>query len=204
MAGKSQSRPLFSNTEWWKEPSPIKASANPAGNDHDNSTGNIDVMNYGAIPSSYESLYDDEDDVLINGCGDEYDGDQSNGEFGKRSCNKSAIGNGTNGILKDQSSNGIEFGKKINLNYNAGNNNGSDDDDDNGSSGSDEELEPPHKTCGLIFFDFVRFIAIMANFRNIGTQMVPVFLAVKTMKILHVALRWVLHNVCSFFFSVCL
>ena len=66
---------------------------------------------------------------------------------------------------------------------------GCDRDSDYDSSDEEIELEQPHRTLGLIFFDFLRFVAISANLRMINTQMVPVFLAWGKMEILHVALR---------------
>lgn len=60
------------------------------------------------------------------------------------------------------------------------------------SSSDDEyedEIEQPHRTLGLIFFDFIRFIAISANVRCVNTQMMPVFLAWGKMDMLSVALR---------------
>ena len=54
----------------------------------------------------------------------------------------------------------------------------------------DYDIEQPHRTLGLICFDFLRFVAISANVRMINTQMVPVFLAWgRGMELLHVALR---------------
>jgi len=65
--------------------------------------------------------------------------------------------------------------------------------DDHSSSESSEyyenEIEQPHRTMGLIFFDFIRFVAIFANVRHVNTQIVPVFLASSQMEVLHVALR---------------
>ena len=66
----------------------------------------------------------------------------------------------------------------------------SDDDDDDGSSEYEEdEIEQPHRTLGLIFFDFIRFVAISANVRCINTQMMPVFLSWGKMDVLNVVLR---------------
>ena len=64
---------------------------------------------------------------------------------------------------------------------------GDDDDDssdsgsgDSSGSGSDDderEIEQPHRTLGLIFFDFVRCVAVSANMRCVSTQLMPLFLA---------------------------
>jgi hypothetical protein len=53
----------------------------------------------------------------------------------------------------------------------------------------DHDLEQPHRTLGLIFFDFVRFVAFSANVRFFNTQMMPVLLAWKSMDILNKCLR---------------
>ncbi len=50
----------------------------------------------------------------------------------------------------------------------------SDDDDDEESI---EIIEQPHRTMGLVFFDFIRCIAISANVRCINTQLMPVFMS---------------------------
>ena len=68
---------------------------------------------------------------------------------------------------------------------------GDDDDDDSYDSGSgdssgsgsrdeddgEREIEQPHRTLGLIFFDFVRCVAVSANMRCVSTQLMPLFLA---------------------------
>ena len=59
------------------------------------------------------------------------------------------------------------------------NNSGSDDDnscDSDDSSQYYDEIEQPHRTLGLIFFDFIRFVAISANLRCVNTQLMPVFM----------------------------
>ena len=57
----------------------------------------------------------------------------------------------------------------------------SEEDDDEDEYDSDDEyydeIEQPHRTLGLILFDFIRFIAISANVRCINTQLVPIFLS---------------------------
>lgn len=58
----------------------------------------------------------------------------------------------------------------------------SDDDDDH-------SLEQPHRTLGLIFFDFIRFIALSANIRFFNTELMPVLLNWKNMDILNKCLR---------------
>ena len=59
--------------------------------------------------------------------------------------------------------------------------NSEDDDDDEDEYDSDDEyydeIEQPHRTLGLILFDFIKFIAISANVRCINTQLVPIFLS---------------------------
>ena len=54
-----------------------------------------------------------------------------------------------------------------------------DDDEDEYDSDDEyyDEIEQPHRTLGLILFDFIRFIAISANVRCINTQLVPIFLS---------------------------
>ena len=59
----------------------------------------------------------------------------------------------------------------------------SDDDDD------DHSLEQPHRTLGLIFFDFIRFIALSANIRFFNTELMPVLMSWKSMDILNKCLR---------------
>ena len=55
-------------------------------------------------------------------------------------------------------------------------------DDDDSSCGSDnssqyyDEIEQPHRTLGLLFFDFIRFVAISANLRCVNTQLMPIFM----------------------------
>ncbi len=54
--------------------------------------------------------------------------------------------------------------------------------DDSSSCDSDDssqyydEIEQPHRTLGLLFFDFIRFIAISANLRCVNTQLMPIFM----------------------------
>ena len=78
---------------------------------------------------------------------------------------------------------------------NSGNNSNDDDsyydsdDDDSSSEYEEDEIEQPHRTLGLIFFDFIRFVAISANVRCINTQMMPVFLSWGKMDVLNVVLR---------------
>ena len=64
-----------------------------------------------------------------------------------------------------------------------------DSDDDSSSEYEEDEIEQPHRTLGLIFFDFIRFVAISANVRCINTQMMPVFLSWGKMDVLNVVLR---------------
>lgn len=71
---------------------------------------------------------------------------------------------------------------------------GDGDEDGSSCSGSsaseyEDEIEQPHRTLGLIFFDFIRFVAISADLRCINTQLMPVFMAWGKMDLLSVALR---------------
>ena len=56
------------------------------------------------------------------------------------------------------------------------------DDDDSSCDDSDnssqyyDEIEQPHRTLGLLFFDFIRFVAISANLRCVNTQLMPIFM----------------------------
>lgn len=207
---------MFPNitTEWWKD-SPTETSPNKKtncnddsnGGDNDNATNLNITNNYGSIPSSssYEPLINNRnienknDELfptsLIEKCMDGIcttittapttDGGYIDGDgFIRTYSNKSSITNDSgrssvsgNGYSSDSSS---------------VNNEGDDDSDDSSYSGEhdwkdDEELEAPHKTLGLLFFDTFRFIATMANFRLIMTEMVPLFLT--RMPLLHVTLR---------------
>jgi hypothetical protein len=55
--------------------------------------------------------------------------------------------------------------------------NGNEHDDDDDDDDSIEIIEQPHRTMGLIFFDFIRCIAISANVRCLNTQLMPIFMA---------------------------
>ncbi|KAL3810335.1 hypothetical protein ACHAXA_002529 [Cyclostephanos tholiformis] len=65
----------------------------------------------------------------------------------------------------------------------------SDDDDDDDEDDDDCEIEQPHRTLGIIFFDFVRCVAVSANCRCVSTQLMPLFLAWNKQDALSVALR---------------
>jgi hypothetical protein len=57
------------------------------------------------------------------------------------------------------------------------------------SDDDDHSLEQPHRTLGLIFFDFIRFIALSANIRFFNTELMPVLMNWKNMDILNKCLR---------------
>ena len=68
---------------------------------------------------------------------------------------------------------------------------GDDEDDDRGSAYSestnddndnndDDIIAQPPRTLGLIFFDFIRCIAVSANIRCINTQLMPLFVMLTT------------------------
>jgi len=52
-----------------------------------------------------------------------------------------------------------------------------DDDENNDDDDSIEIIEQPHRTMGLIFFDFIRCIAMSANVRCLNTQLMPIFMS---------------------------
>ena len=52
-----------------------------------------------------------------------------------------------------------------------------DDDENNDDDDSIEIIEQPHRTLGLIFFDFIRCIAMSANVRCLNTQLMPIFMS---------------------------
>ncbi|KAL7469123.1 hypothetical protein ACHAXS_009379 [Conticribra weissflogii] len=202
---------MFSNIEWWKEEdSPIKIRPPKAPENHD-------VNNYGSIPTSYQPLDDDDDDDNDHGDDSLSRHDQPN-KNSSHANNGQQWESGATSLFENYvdticiagcdriDSNGFFVqSNKSSITNSGSDDSGSFDDNDGGqdesddesassdSSGDydddDDEIEPPHKTLGLIFFDFLRFIAVMANFRLIGTQIVPVFL-VRKMGILHVALRY--------------
>ena len=77
-------------------------------------------------------------------------------------------------------------------------------------SSLDSQIEPPHKTLSVLFFDVIRFIAINADCRLISTELMPMVwsgvgktvrysirhgnvsgMSDEKMEILHVALRYV-------------
>ena len=85
-----------------------------------------------------------------------------------------------------------EFGGVKDVPSDISNNSITSDEEDGSSVYSDEDdddIEPPHRTCGLIFFDFLRFVAVSADMRLINTEIFPVFLDWKKMDILHISLR---------------
>mmetsp|Transcript_4361 Transcript_4361/g.8852 ORF Transcript_4361/g.8852 Transcript_4361/m.8852 type:complete len:408 (-) Transcript_4361:85-1308(-) len=192
---------MFSNTEWWKEDdSPIKKRSTKT-------SKNDDVNNYGSIPTSYQPL----DDDSLSPC-EQHNSNDTNSEnenqweSGATSLFENYVDTiciagcdriDSNGFLTQSNKSSITNSDSYGSGCCDDNDNGHDESDDESVDSNsneefdddpDEEIEPPHKTLGLIFFDFLRFIAVMANFRLIGTQIVPVFL-VRKMGVLHVALR---------------
>ena len=76
----------------------------------------------------------------------------------------------------------------------------------------DSQIEPPHKTLSVLFFDVIRFVAINADCRLINTELMPMVwsgvgktvrqsirhgnvsgMSDEKMEVLHVALRYVCH-----------
>jgi len=151
-------------TEWWEEDSspPLQASKDKATNEKTNSnTGN----NYGST-----GQFDEEEpaafllDNIVN-----------------VSFPSTGSSNGNAGLYD-------EFGIK-DVPSDISNNSSSDEEDGSSGYSDEDDLEPPHRTCGLIFFDFLRFVAVSADMRLINTQIFPVFLDWKKMDILHISLR---------------
>lgn len=158
--------PIFPThkTEWWEEDSspPLQASKDKATNEKTNSnTGN----NYGST-----GQFDEEEpaafllDNIVN-----------------VSFPSTGSSNGNAGLYD-------EFGIK-DVPSDISNNSSSDEEDGSSGYSDEDDLEPPHRTCGLIFFDFLRFVAVSADMRLINTQIFPVFLDWKKMDILHISLR---------------
>ena len=55
--------------------------------------------------------------------------------------------------------------------------NGVDDHDHDDDDDSIEIIEQPHRSMGLIFFDFIRCIAVSANVRCLNTQLMPIIMS---------------------------
>ena len=87
------------------------------------------------------------------------------------------------GVPSDISNHSFSSVDDNNSNYSDedGSSNSEEDEDDEDEYDSDDdyydEIEQPHRTLGLILFDFIKFIAISANVRCINTQLVPIFLS---------------------------
>lgn len=203
--GESKSKSLFPDV-WWKDSSPMKFgkkknrnssndtnnTSHGSGGDHGN--GN-DTPNYGSTHSSHEPLTDNGDDeeeepsFLIDIVPSDFPG-ECIVDINNHANNIKGGGSGGDG-------NECIGNHQVDVASDISNHSSSDDGDDDDSScdGSsseyydEDEIEQPHRTLGLIFFDFIRFVAISANVRCVNTQMVPVFLAWGKMEILHVALR---------------
>jgi len=194
---KAKSKPLFSNIEWWKSPIKRKTIGNNSISANDNtssmSNDNNDNINYGSMPSnsSYEPIVNDDDEgepiFLI---------DKMVPDFPECliDSNKQHLHNNNNRDELIGSSHQLDVPSDIsNQSSVSGSNDSSHDGSSYDSDGSEyeDDIEQPHRTLGLLFFDFLRFVTIGVNVRCVNTQMVPLFLAWgrMEMELLHIALR---------------
>lgn len=214
----NKSKPLFpENIEWWNSPGKDTSTGRSDTNNNgsnDNQGDNDDNVNnkydYGSIlPHSaynFQPLVDDDNGNNNNAAAIDDNDDVEEGEpsflidkvipvdftdnnaiqhydeFGQLDV-QSDISNSN----RDSNANSSSV---INSSSNSSDDDdGSSDDDNSSSSEYEDEIEQPHRTLGLIFFDFLRFVALSADVRCVNTQMVPVFLAWGKMDLLDVALR---------------
>ena len=163
--------------------------------------GNDNKMNYGSTLSSYSSCFK----PLMDEGGDEEKGETSFLIDAPKSTID--IPSDFPACVVNGGANNKEGGNQSNQhrrlysdisNISSGNDNSiSDGNDDSSSaesgSGSEyydeDEIEQPHRTLGLIFFDFLRLMALSASGRCVNTQIVPVFLAWGKMDLLDMSLR---------------
>ena len=164
--------------------------------------GNDNKMNYGSTLSSYSSCFK----PLVDEGGDEEKGETSFLIDAPKSTID--IPSDFPACVVNGGANNKEGGNQSNRhrrlysdisNISSGNDNSisdeNDDDSSSAESGSgseyydEDEIEQPHRTLGLIFFDFLRLMALSASGRCVNTQIVPVFLAWGKMDLLDMSLR---------------
>ena len=202
--------PLFPDV-WWKSPPKNKESSSSTNGGaisnlqrrHDgNGVYGNDAINYGSIHSSTNNNNEDEGgeitpttsliDKIVPSDLLEY--------VVGISCNNNENANNNKKQQQNDCCEEDEFGVPSDIsNHSFSSSNNSDNsnnddsyydsDDDDSSEYEEDEIEQPHRTLGLIFFDFIRFVAISANVRCINTQMMPVFLSWGKMDVLNVVLR---------------
>lgn len=160
MGGKKKgSKPMFPDVEWWKDP---PASEGAAGGDADPADAN-GAANYGSTQSR-----DEEGGGPSFPLADPFDDDE---------------------LVYRRLDHSYELNVPSDVSDQTSSSSGSGSGSGSYDSEYDEEIEPPHRTLGLICFDVLRFVSIGANFRSISTQIFPVFLAWGQMELLQVALR---------------
>ena len=191
---KKEEETLFPDV-WWQSPNKKEGITSTAADTPKcNNLQTIDniVTNYGSLQyKSNTSSYNNISEVDI----EEQGNDNSEVEEGQHSRTpslieqlieqptellESLVDSCNNQILTLQRNiNGEEDDTSDISNQSSSSHNNSDDDsscDSDNSSQYYDEIEQPHRTIGLLFFDFIRFVAISANLRCVNTQLMPIFM----------------------------
>ena len=190
---KEETEALFPDV-WWQSPNKKEDTTSAAADTpkcNNLQTINNNTTNYGSLQyKSNTSSYNNISDVDI----EEQGNDNSEVQDGRHSRTpslieqlieqpsellESLVDSCNNQILTLQRNiNGEEDDTSDISNQSSRSNDNSDcsscDSDD--SSQYYDEIEQPHRTLGLLFFDFIRFVAISANLRCVNTQLMPIFM----------------------------